>query len=251
MNDAQLRKYRVEWNKARQALRAANVSPKDADARRHELHVEALGEDKSSTDLTNGELDLILAAFRAISQPGNFTTQMEQAEMPATRKRFGIVRLLAALGKDQGHVDQLIESRREAGRLVTVIGDAAASFETIGEEDLQRLMLDLKKECQKRWRRKGDLLSEVRLLRMEFEYDEASTAAAVRTALKVKALELHDLSYDQLLVVIATMRDITRRATESRPRHKLTCFNGRLHPAWVCTCGLSPAPAATDPDLDV
>ncbi len=216
MNEAQLRKYRVEWNKVRQVLRADGVSPKDADAKRHAIHIEALGSDKSSLDLTNREFDEVLKRFQAISQPANLRGQIDLEAMPESRKRFAISRLLAALGKDESHVEHLIESRRAAGRLVTVVGDAAASFETVGEADLQRVMLDLKRQCQKRWPRKGDLLTEIRLLRMECEFDEVSTRAAVIDALKLRQLpELHTLAYDQLLVVVGTMRTIATGALKT------------------------------------
>lgn len=208
MNERQQRLYLAEWGKVRRALRAQGVPPKEADAQRHTIHVEALGKDKSSSAFTNADLDAVLKCLRARSQPANFRTQIDLENMPANRKRFGIRRLLAALGKDDSHVERLIESRREAGRIA---GNAAASFDTLGEADLQRLMLDLKKECQKRWRRKGDLLTEVRLIRMENDFDEIETNRACAKALKAESVpDLNDLDYDNLLIVVATLRDLSR-----------------------------------------
>lgn len=213
MNDAQIRKYRFEWNKARKVLRAAGKSPTEADARRHEIHIEALGVDKSSYDLTNKDFDAVLKLFQAISEPSSFTAQIHLEAMPESRMRFKIDGLLAALGKGRDHADALVESRRAAKRLVTVHGDAAADLDTLGEEDLRRVMLDLKRQCTKRWPRKGDLLTEIRLLRMEFEFDEQTTCRAVAKALKVEAApDLNSLDYDNLLTVIGTLRTIKETA---------------------------------------
>lgn len=218
MNDAQIRKYRFEWNKARKVLRAQGKTPTEADVRRHEIHIEALGEDKSSYDLTNKDFDAVLKCFKAISEPASFTAQIDLEAMPESRMRFKIDGLLAALGKGRAHADALVESRRASKRLVTVHSDAAADLDTLGEEDLRRVMLDLKRECSKRWKRKGDLLTEIRLLRMEFEYDEAATCRAVAKALHVGvAPDINTLDYDNLLTVVGTLRKIKEATATADP----------------------------------
>lgn len=210
MTDPQLGLYRREWNAARQVLRRGGLSPKDADARRHELHVEALGADKSSTDLTNKEFDEVLKAFRAISRPADFAGQMALADMAAERKRHAIRQLMDALELDDAEMERRIARRQHAGRLVTASAEAAVTFETIGVEDLERLLIDLKRDCRRRWPRKGDLLTEIRVLRMSHEFDEAETTKAVREALRWRTLPaLERMDYDPLLVVVGTMRRLT------------------------------------------
>lgn len=70
--------YFREWSAAK---RAGQLTEAD----RHTLHIEALGYDASSARLTNDELDKILAAFRAISQPANLNSQLRQLDQPRQR----------------------------------------------------------------------------------------------------------------------------------------------------------------------
>jgi len=56
------------------------------DADRHELHVQALGKDVSSSALTNAQLDLVIAEFQAIIDPSNLEAQLRQLNQ--VRKRL-------------------------------------------------------------------------------------------------------------------------------------------------------------------
>jgi hypothetical protein len=160
MTDAQVGLYRREWGKARAVLRRT-LSAKAADEERHAIHIQALGKDKSSLSFNNADLDEVLKLFRSISQPANFVAQVELVDMGATRKRWTIRHLLSALALDEEDAELLITRRQRAGRLLTVSPAAAVTFETIGEADLERVMIDLKKKCRARWPRKVDLLAEV------------------------------------------------------------------------------------------
>lgn len=82
MNPAQLRMYRAEWAKVRRWYREHGLSPKAADAKRHEIHVKELGKNKSSLALTNGELTKVKRAFRAIYDGGNLNAQMRANDEP-------------------------------------------------------------------------------------------------------------------------------------------------------------------------
>lgn len=215
MTDAQQGLYLREWGKVRVILRRT-LAPQEADAQRHAMHIAALGEDKSSKLFTHADLDKVLKEFRAISQPANFTTQVALECMAATRKRWTIAHLLAALEMGEADLELLISHRQRAGRLVTASPAAAVTCETLGEADLERVMIDLKKKCRARWSRKGDLLTELRVLRMSTDLDEDHTREAVRQALRVDPSTplpaLHDLDYESLLIVLSTLRRPTAKA---------------------------------------
>lgn len=101
MNAAQLRKYRAEWGKARQWLRANGRTAQQADAMRHTIHRQKLGRDKSSLALTNDEFTRVLAGFRAVYDGGNLDAQLQANDDPERRVadlRAGIVALAARCG---------------------------------------------------------------------------------------------------------------------------------------------------------
>lgn len=60
---------------------------------RHELHIRALGQDKSHLDLTNEDFDRVLAEFRAISRPDDLAAQLRQQDMPRRRLLYTISQL--------------------------------------------------------------------------------------------------------------------------------------------------------------
>jgi hypothetical protein len=91
MTKAQIYLYRAEWSKAR---KAGGLKEHD----RHEIHIQVLGADKSSLDLTNAEFDKVLAAFRAVSAPYNLKPQLRAQEQPNTRRLHKIANLLKCLG---------------------------------------------------------------------------------------------------------------------------------------------------------
>ena len=81
--------YFREWGRVRTACRKQGFPVPD----RHFLHVKALGQDKSHLDFTNGDFDLVLAEFRAISQPDSLAAQLHQQDMPRRRLLYSIRRL--------------------------------------------------------------------------------------------------------------------------------------------------------------
>ncbi len=81
--------YFREWGKVRAACKQQGLPVPD----RHELHVKALGLDKSSKDFTNEDLDRVLAEFRALSQPDNLAAQLRQQDQPRSRLLYSIRRL--------------------------------------------------------------------------------------------------------------------------------------------------------------
>src|SRR6266498_665540 len=60
------------WSQSKSAIesnRKTKFSVDETSRFRHELHIRALGRDKSHYDLTNRELDYVLAQFRSIINP--------------------------------------------------------------------------------------------------------------------------------------------------------------------------------------
>jgi hypothetical protein len=81
MTKAQASLYWREWGKVRKAAPETD---------RHELHVRALGADRSHKEFTNGDLDQVLAEFRVVSEPWNLNAQMRQLNQPRKRLMWSI-----------------------------------------------------------------------------------------------------------------------------------------------------------------
>ena len=76
--------YWREWGKAHRA---------DPTADRHDLHISALGKDKSHALFTNEELELVIAEFLCISEPENLEAQIRLLKQPKARLIYRIKRL--------------------------------------------------------------------------------------------------------------------------------------------------------------
>ncbi len=99
MTGRQIRKYWVEWSKCRTALIHHGRSPQAADKERHDLHLRALGYDKSSKEFTNLEFDYILATFRSWSMPDDLGAQLKQIDQPSIRCRYVADQYLDQIGE--------------------------------------------------------------------------------------------------------------------------------------------------------
>ena len=65
MTKSQTSRYWREWSQIRKMLiEMGDFSKADADAERKQIHIRALGSDKSSKDFTNKDLDSIFRAFK-------------------------------------------------------------------------------------------------------------------------------------------------------------------------------------------
>ena len=89
MTALQNRLYFREWGRVRAACKQQGFPIPE----RHDLHLKALGLDKSHLDFTNEDLDQVLAEFRAISQPDNLAAQLRQQEQPRRRLLYSIWRM--------------------------------------------------------------------------------------------------------------------------------------------------------------
>jgi hypothetical protein len=114
--EAQVWKYRAEWSKAWKALRAAGhyAGEKADDVRkRWHLYIGAVylrgpeaGQPKSSTRLTNRELDAFFKRCAAAHSAADFARQIELDDQPLHRLRFATDPLLDLV--------KMAESAREA-----------------------------------------------------------------------------------------------------------------------------------------
>jgi hypothetical protein len=73
--------YWREWRAVQEACKKQGIRLPD----RHELHIKALGKDKSHKSLTNEQFDKVLAEFRALSRPASLESQLRQLRQEQTR----------------------------------------------------------------------------------------------------------------------------------------------------------------------
>src|ERR1041385_6065139 len=109
--------YWREWSAAKRVLMPGRDTwTKDEETtRRHELHIQALGDEKSHVDFNNDDFDKVLAAFRAISQPGNLNAQLHALNGQRKRLLFGIRNLARSIGAGEAYVQGIID-RMDARR---------------------------------------------------------------------------------------------------------------------------------------
>ena len=82
--------YWVEWNKTRAILTVNGYTQLETEEWRREATTKACGKYKSSRDLTNRDLDLVLSHFRAVSRPDDLDEQIRLTEAEDERLRQGI-----------------------------------------------------------------------------------------------------------------------------------------------------------------
>lgn len=114
--------YWGEWGAARKALLHAHYEPKEADARRLELHAEVLGiqdfdpDDPahrsavSSKRISNAVFTKVLAAFRALSDPSNLNAQLRAENQPLIRARGALSNLMKRMGTSPEYVEGIAQN---------------------------------------------------------------------------------------------------------------------------------------------
>ncbi len=84
--------YWREWGAAVRACKAANLPAPD----RHDLHLAALGADKSHLAFSNEDFDRVLGRFRSYSRPADLGAQLRQIDQPRVRLKYAVNRLAPA-----------------------------------------------------------------------------------------------------------------------------------------------------------
>ncbi|HYE32524.1 MAG TPA: hypothetical protein VEH27_13925 [Methylomirabilota bacterium] len=145
----------------------AKVRAIDPAMDRHALHTQALGKAKSSKAFTNADLDKVLAAFRAVSEPHNLNAQVRQLEQPKKRQLYAIrehLQELAALdvGNPLEYARSIVADQHPG--LERLIEDLSASKEVhmsqtgllIEDSELEKLRFTLAR-CVSRLRQAADI----------------------------------------------------------------------------------------------
>lgn len=148
--------YFREWAAVKRVLMPGRetFTKLEENERRHAITIEALGADKSSTDFTNDDFDKVLAAFRAISQPGNLQAQLDALDGRKKRLRFGIMstarKLVGAEDADayvRGVVSQMharAGEPRDKKRKGSPLKNAR--FDQLDEADLEKVRIALSRQ---------------------------------------------------------------------------------------------------------
>jgi hypothetical protein len=100
LSSLQLALHWREFAAAKRACAAAGHPEPD----RHALYTQALGKDKSLTKFNNGDLDKVLAVFRALSQPANFDAQVDATQQPRIRLEHSIRELASQITGNPVHI---------------------------------------------------------------------------------------------------------------------------------------------------
>ncbi|MBX3732622.1 MAG: hypothetical protein KF791_08515 [Verrucomicrobiae bacterium] len=107
MTPKQTQLYWREWAAVRRA---------DPSADRHEIQARAIGCTRSSKLLTNRDLDLVLGAFRAISDPGSLGPQLRAQNQVRARLEHRLAEITQCLGvyveDPAGYVARVVSDRR-------------------------------------------------------------------------------------------------------------------------------------------
>lgn len=129
------------WKKAKNMLMHGRETwTKDEDnRRRHDLYTKALGHDKSLTKFTNADLDLVIAEFNAIIEPGNLDAQLRQIRMPRRRAEYRLKELMAELGVGHNYVAEIVHRMNENGQL------ASNEIDNLDAEELKKVVIALRK----------------------------------------------------------------------------------------------------------
>jgi hypothetical protein len=131
------------WAKAKRVLLNGRESwtQLEENNRRHELHVRAIGRDKSHYDLTNREFDRVVAELRGIINPSAARpSRINAQDMERRRLYFGLRSLMRKLRVSEEYV-QAISRRMFLG---LEIGQLSA-------DELRKVMIALR-EHQRRQR---------------------------------------------------------------------------------------------------
>lgn len=129
MTPKQHKLYIGTWLRVKKTLiTLGGFSKEEAEAKRHEIHTEALGKDKSSKEFTNADLDRVLDAFQVylgLSDPRQSKRAVEQP-----RKRA--LHAIHALGHTDAYIAAICQDRF-----------GHTNLDALSESDLWKLKITL------------------------------------------------------------------------------------------------------------
>lgn len=162
---------------------------------RKALHAE-LALPESHGDFDNRALDTWKDRCTAIAKPADFKAQLEGVRMPATRHRFTIRRIAAALGVDDRYIEGCVAKLFRSRPFLTL--------EILEEDDAMRVLIALKKHARRKWRTKAALLGDVQKFCCNNHVEDAvAVARAVLNRIRLPSIEV--LSHDELLTLLGAL----------------------------------------------
>lgn len=115
-----MRLYWVEWRAAAAQLeRSLGLDRDGLEEERKDIHRRVLGEAYSSRDIVArpARFDLVLAAFRAISQPDNMEAQLDALRQPKKRIIWVIDRDLTIIGVGREYLNGILRRMSSEGAI--------------------------------------------------------------------------------------------------------------------------------------
>lgn len=173
------------------------------EADRLAMHAE-LGLPESRGEWTNEHFDEWKRACLAIARPGDLDAQLRQLRMQARRHRVFIGWVLAAMEVGSERAEQIVQEMNRGGKL----GGRAVTYETLDAGKLGKVIVAVKKEAKRVWRRKEDLLGTVFEVwgGIAMERKQEALAAMMR-ALNVQTAPVPAKAvYEDLLVMLGALR---------------------------------------------
>lgn len=143
MTPRQTQLYWREW---------AAVRRVDPGADRHEIQSRAIGRDCSSKVLTNRDLDLVLGAFRAISDPGSLGPQIRAQNQVRARLEHRLAEITQCLGvyvpDPAGYVARVASDRRPPSPVGTLGVDDLSHEPTVVRNRITGELVERPSELQ-------------------------------------------------------------------------------------------------------
>lgn len=155
MSPAQRSLYFCAWADCRKALIALG---RDAsDEARHALQAEALGgKTKSSTALTNSELDRVLAKFRSFSAPGDLNAQLKPEEDAEAKRGLAMERCYRVSHVFVTGSGPMVSLHRRNWLNVPARRVGGVDFEQLDADGMTKLAHVLEERLRKRNKAAGD-----------------------------------------------------------------------------------------------
>ncbi len=204
---AQLGFYWGLWRQVEARLVKGGFTAEQVEEKRHAVHVEALGYDKSSSKLGRDEFTRVRRKFEALLVGEDLNTQLGIDRAPEELRVESIRRVLTAMGKDEGYV--LVIARR-------IFGDGRPELllEDLTAEELDVVFQKLKDRARAVWPTTEDLrrVIDERMAARELDRETVRETVVERMGEAWRARLARPLKYEDLIVVLAVVVELTTEA---------------------------------------